>query len=331
MLSWDIILKKMKLKKPKFWDYPKPNFFAYILFPFSLITFLTNYFKDIFFLNKNKKKFDNIYKICVGNIYIGGTGKTPISIEINEILKNLKFKTAFIKKNYLNQVDEQKLLSNNGSLFCKKNRSNAAEKAIESDFNALIFDDGLQDLNLKNIYDISIVCFNAEKGIGNGFLLPAGPLRESLRNLKKYNAVFLNGNDEDTTDIQNRIKKINSDIKIFNAHYSISNLNNFDLDQNFLIFSGIGNPDSFYKTLKQNNFKIVKDLNFADHYNYSDYDIIKIKEMAKEFNAKILTTEKDYNRLSNKNTKNIEFIKIKLKIKNKQELIQLLEARYENN
>ena len=331
MLSWDIILKKMKLKKPKFWDYSRPNFFAYILLPFSSLTFLTNYFKDIFFSNTNKKKFDKVYKICIGNIYVGGTGKTPISIEIKEILTNLKFKTAFIKKDYPDQVDEQKLLSNNGNLFCKKDRSSALEKAIESDFNALIFDDGLQDLNLRNIYDISIVCFNAEKGIGNGFLLPAGPLRESLKNLKKYNAVFLNGNDENTIDIQNKIKKINPNIKIFNSKYLITNLDNFDLNQNYLIFSGIGNPDSFIKTLKHNNFKIIKNLNFADHHNYSDYDIIKIIEMAKKYNAKILTTEKDYNRLSSKNVENIEFIKIKLKINNKQELVQFLENGYENN
>ena len=92
----------MKFKKPKFWDLTKPNIIAYLLLPFSYLLFLIN------LLNKKKAiKIKNIKTICIGNIYVGGTGKTPISIEINEILKNLNFKTGFIKKKYNDQIDEQ--------------------------------------------------------------------------------------------------------------------------------------------------------------------------------------------------------------------------------
>ena len=105
----------MILKKPKFWDEKRPNFTSYILLP---ITYLINL---INFLNIKKKiKSDQIKTICVGNIYIGGTGKTPVSISLKKILDNLKFKTAFIKKEYANQIDEQKILSLHGKLFCKK-------------------------------------------------------------------------------------------------------------------------------------------------------------------------------------------------------------------
>ena len=75
----------MNLKKPKFWDYKKPNIFAYFLYPVALLIKLLNFLKT----NKNKKKV-NIKTICVGNIYVGGTGKTSLSIKINDLLKKKK-------------------------------------------------------------------------------------------------------------------------------------------------------------------------------------------------------------------------------------------------
>ena len=158
-------------------------------------------------LNLNKKiSFDGKIKtICVGNIYVGGTGKTPLSIKIIKILKNSNIKACFIKKEYSNQLDEQKLLSSNGKLFCKKNRVIATNDAFKENFVVAIFDDGLQDKNIK--YDIKIVCFNEEVGVGNGCLLPAGPLRESVKNLKKYDVVFFNGNNMNESDFEKKYKK----------------------------------------------------------------------------------------------------------------------------
>jgi tetraacyldisaccharide 4'-kinase len=297
----------MKFKKPNFWDYKKPNILAYILLP---ITFLINLIN--FLNNKNKIKPQKIKTICIGNIYIGGTGKTPISVKINKILNNLNYKTAFIKKNYHDQIDEQKLLSSKGQLFCENNRIDAVKQAINQNIDIAIFDDGLQDKILH--YNITFVCFNIQSWIGNGFCLPSGPLRENLKSLKKYDAVFLNGNGEESLKIQNIIKHINPNIKIFEAQYMPINIEKLEQNKNYLVFSGIGNPDSFIKTLKKNKFKIIKTLNFPDHYNYSDQDIIKIRETAKSLDAKIITTEKDYNRLNKLNSEGIEYLKIELKI-----------------
>ena len=86
----------MKFKKPAFWDYKAPNIIAYLLLPFAYL------FWFIGFLNDRKKiKLQRIKTVCIGNIYLGGTGKTSISIKINQILNNLGFKTAFIKKKIL--------------------------------------------------------------------------------------------------------------------------------------------------------------------------------------------------------------------------------------
>jgi tetraacyldisaccharide 4'-kinase len=102
----------MKLKKPKFWDYKKPSFFSYLLLPLSITIGL------IAKIN-SKPKYPNskIKTICVGNIYIGGTGKTSLTIKIKEILDKNNIKACFIKKFYPNQTDEQKLLSKNGAVL----------------------------------------------------------------------------------------------------------------------------------------------------------------------------------------------------------------------
>ena len=148
-----------------------------------------------------------------------------------------------------------------------------------------------------------------------------------LKNIKKYDAVLLNGNGEESLKIQNIIKHTSPSVKIFEAQYVPTNIDKLEHTKNYLAFSGIGNPDSFIKTLKKNKFKIVKTLNFPDHYNYSDKDIIKIRKIAKDLDAKIITTEKDYNRLNKLNSEGIEFLKIELKILNENELINFLNRK----
>ena len=152
-------------------------------------------------------------------------------------------------------------------------------------------------------------------------------LREDLKSIKKYDAVFLNGNGENTIEIENILKNIKPNLEIFNAEYVPSNMGEIDINQNYIAFSGIGNPDTFLRTLKKNNFKIVKNLNFPDHYNYSNKDITKIKETAKNFKTKIITTEKDYNRLNKLNSEGIEYLEVELKITNEKELINFLNKK----
>ena len=202
----------MKLKKPKFWDYKKPNLYSYLLLPISIILRLASKLKS-----KSQYKNSSIRTICVGNIYIGGTGKTSLVIKIKEILQKEDIKVCFIKKFYSDQVDEQKLLSKNGQLFTSIKRIDALNEAVSQGYKIAIFDDGLQDTSIK--YDLEIVCFNNMNWIGNGFTLPSGPLRENINNLRFYNNIFLNGNEEHLIDIKNQIKKINPQININQGKY----------------------------------------------------------------------------------------------------------------
>lgn len=314
----------MKLKKPKFWDHKKPSFFSYLLLPFSIILGLITKIKS-------KPKFSNskIKTICVGNIYIGGTGKTSLTIKIKEILDKNNIKACFIKKFYPNQTDEQKLLSKNGVLFSNLKRIAALDEAIAEGFEVAIFDDGLQDNSIK--YDLEIVCFNNLNWIGNGLTLPSGPLRENINNLKYYENVFLNGNEESLIAIKEQIKRINPNININSGKYTPLNIGEFDKDQNYLVFSGIGNHKTFVEMLKNNKLKIVSDLEYPDHYQYSKKDFDEIIINAKKFNAHIITTEKDYLRLENLNRKEIFYVKSSLDVSDEKNLTNKLIKLNEKN
>ena len=203
----------MNLHKPKFWDFKKPNFLAYLLLPLSLLIKANIFFSKLY----PKKKFKKIKTICIGNIYLGGTGKTPTTIKLYELLKD-KFKAMTAKKLYLKHIDEQIILENRSKFFSASKRIDIVNKAIKDKIELILFDDGLQERKID--YDIKFVCFDAESWIGNGCLIPSGPLREKLNSLKKYDAIFL--------------KNINS---------NIDTILKFSLRRRFLKFCGAPMPE----------------------------------------------------------------------------------------
>ena len=313
----------MNLKKPKFWDYLRPNILAYILLPIAILIQLKNLFR-----NKSKSKNSNIKTICIGNIYIGGTGKTSLSIKINEILNKKNIRTCFIKKFYKNQIDEQKLLKSRGKLFLSPKRIDALSQAIKENYEIAILDDGLQDNSIN--YDVKLVCFNNLNWIGNGLTIPAGPLRENLNNLKNYRHVFLNGNQENLDKIKKHIYKINSKINIHIGQYRPLNMNEFDKKNKYLVFSGIGNHKTFVSMIKNYGLNVVMDIEFPDHYAYTNYDINKILEQSKKMEAKIITTEKDFYRLEGRFNE-IQVIKSDLQILDEKKLINSILKKNENS
>ena len=306
----------MNLKKPKFWDFKKPNIYAYVLLPIAVILQSLKLFK-----NKSKTKL-KIKTICVGNIYLGGTGKTSLSIKINKLLTQKNIKSCFIKKFYKDQLDEQKLLSINGKLFNSHNRLEALRQAENENYEVAILDDGLQDKSIHN--NLNFICFNNINWIGNGFTIPAGPLREKLSVLKNYKHVFLNGNLENLENITNKLKTINPNLTIHLGKYEPVNLDQFSANDKYIVFSGIGNHDTFISMIKKSGLSIFKEIEFPDHYSYSEKDINDILLMAQKFNCKIITTEKDFLRINNTKIAGIKFIKIDLKIIDEEKLLKTL-------
>ena len=311
----------MKFYKPKFWDNKgQISLFSILLLPVSLIVIIKNYFES----NKIKRNFYDFKTICVGNIYVGGTGKTPLVNNLASHFKK-KFKTYVIKKNYTSHLDEKKLLELKHKVIFEKTRLLSLSKAEQKKAELVIFDDGLQEKMIN--YDLKIVCFNSLKLDGNGLVIPAGPLRESLKSVKSYDIVLINGKiTKETRYFIDKIKGINPNIKIFTGRYVPKNYNNLK-KKKFLIFSGIGNPHTFYETLKSLKIKFNEYKKFPDHYNYNESDLLKLKESAKINGCELLTTEKDYLRIKKSFRKNVNFLKVDLLIDQQKKFYKYLNEK----
>jgi len=303
----------MNFFKPKFWDKSNVSSISILLFPIALIIQWLGFLKRT--LTKTHKF--SIPVICVGNIYLGGTGKTPLCIEIFSILKNLNLNPVFIRKKYDAFQDEVDLQKQTGSVYQNKIRGTAVKKALENKADIAILDDGFQDFSIKK--NLSIICFNEKQWIGNGLVIPAGPLREGLSALKRANCVVING--KKNIDIENKIFSKNKDIKIFYSKYNSKNINEFE-KKKVIAFAGIGNPENFFTLLKDNGVNIVKEIIFPDHHKYSEKELENLINKKKENNSILLTTEKDYLRINENYKKNINFLKIEVQIENRNQFIE---------
>ena len=312
----------MMLTKPKFWS-QKINFLTIFLLPLSLI------FIFIIFL---KKKFTKSLRfkiplICVGNIFLGGTGKTPISVFLAKEISKLGKKTVILRRYYKNHKDEYKFIKSKfKNLILNKNRISGLEIAEKSNFDVAILDDGLQDYRIRK--NLSIVCFNQNQLIGNGFVLPSGPLRETLNALKNANIVIING-DKDKY-FERKILNVNKKLEIFYSSYIPLNINEFKNKKLFAI-AGIGNPENFFKLIEKNKLKLEKKIIFPDHYEFSKNEIQNIVDEATSKNCQIIMTEKDYFKVKHFKIRKIKFLKVLLKIDNQKKLLNKIKELYDKN
>ena len=307
----------MKFYKPNFWKKKYYNIYSLILLPISIVI------QFLFFIQKgiiSPKKF-NIPVICVGNIYIGGTGKTPLTLELYNILKSMNKNPAIVKKFYKNHYDEIELIKQNvGNLFLNSSRKKAMDEVQNKNFDVDILDDGYQDCSIKK--DLKILCFNEKQLIGNGHTIPSGPLREKLSSIKKSQIVVINGNEN--KNFENKLKKIFKDINIFYSRY-ISEIPKEFNNKKFLAFAGIGNPENFFDTLREYGLNVNKSKIFPDHYSYKKNEIENLLDLANKNKLDLITTEKDHYRLK-KLGFNINYLKIKVQIEKKDKFEKLIKS-----
>jgi len=288
----------MCLKTPSFWydtDMPTP-------FYMNAFSIIYNFFYHIHQKSKPAYKA-KIPVICVGNIVAGGSGKTPITRKIYDDIKSLypNKKICILSRGYKGKLkgplivnpivhsandvgDEPLMLSNNAEVIISTNRKKGARLAEKNGFDLIIMDDGLQNPGIYK--DISIVVIDGHNGFGNEKLIPAGPLRESLKNgLSRANAFIINGND--SSDIKTKLPK---DIPVFQSHIK-SKEGSFDNSFEYVAFAGIAHPKSFEQSLNDAGIKYLEFHAFADHHNYTE------KNLSLLSGARLITTEKDYARL----------------------------------
>ncbi len=264
--------------------------------------------------------------ICVGNISMGGTGKTPTAMAIGEYLKAQGLKVAFITRGYKGAKkdlwvndksvacmvgDEPLLLASVAPTYVCSSRV-AAVKKLENKFDVLVFDDALQYNKL--LMDFSIMVIDGGVGLGNGGIFPAGHLRESLASgIKRTQMALLVG--EDKQNVQSKILKINKNYPIIKG--VLEPIQKKVKAQKIIAFAGIGRPQKFFDTLKNLGYIIFKKYEFADHHFFNKIEIEKIVEEAKKNKLEIFTTQKDFVRLDKEQQKNIKYVAVKMQLENK--------------
>ena len=173
------------------------------------------------------------------------------------------------------------------------------------------------------------MCFNQQQLIGNGLVLPSGPLRESLKSLRKAHIILINGQKD--INFEKKVLAINNKLEILYTEYKPLNINEFK-NKKLMAFAGIGNPNNFFHLLEKNNLNVQKKLIYPDHYNFTQNEILKLLEKAKKNECQIITTEKDFYKVKDFKHDNIRFLKIAFELNDKKKLLKILsKLYYENN
>lgn len=266
------------------WWFLKQNPVAWLLIPFSLIYYVIGYV--VFICRKRKQINSRRLIICVGNLLAGGVGKTPIVKEIARFLDAPVVMRGYKKSKSLNGIgDEATMLSNNGMVVHVGDRkTNVVLLNKQNSDSPIVMDDGLQNPVIKK--DISLVVFDEGIGVGNGFLLPAGPLRATKKSLKNVDAIIVIKNDKPKKNFN-----FPAGVSVFYARNKT--ISPYAENERLVAFAGIGYPKKFFESLDN----VVETKSFPDHYQYSKQDIEKLMMLADEKNAKLITTEKDWVRL----------------------------------
>lgn len=311
------------LRIPNFWR--NKNILSFALSPLSLIYWVIISIKKKF----TARYIPKVKIISVGNVTVGGAGKTPVVIAIHQLLKATNKKIAVLSRGYkgklkgpvqvskehkLDEVgDEALMLQIYSDVFVAKNRLDGIKYLEQLGYEIIITDDGLQDETFQKSLNILVV--DSYFGFGNQMMLPSGPLRESISQaIKKADLIAVVG------DGPFRIK---NDDKLIEADFKTSMKFNHN---KYIAFAGIGNPNKFFLTLKKVGANLIEKFSFADHYNYSDKEIENLIDIANQKEAILITTHKDFMRIKEEYRQKINYLPINLSWRNSEILNKKLSS-----
>ncbi len=254
--------------------------------------------------------------ICVGNITVGGTGKTPMVVWVVERLKEAGRKPAILTRGYkavAGRSDEAELLkqSTGVPVIVNPDRASGAREAVAGTADVLVMDDGFQHMRIRR--DLDIVLIDATRPFGGGACLPIGRLREPLSALRDADVIVITRSDaaaaEKLENLHERLGRLAPQASIHTAvHKPIKvideNDNELPLDalsgRKVCAFCGLGNPEGFFATLSEIGARIAGRVVFGDHiaYSLSEMEQITVAAGASEVDI-LVTTAKDRVKIDN--------------------------------
>jgi len=291
------------VKAPKFWNENEKSIISALLVPISVLYRLADKIKR----KRGSQKSLPIPVICVGNVVAGGAGKTPVAISIAEFLIAEGWKVHFLSRGYGGRYDgplqvvlgghtsddvgdEPLLLASIAPTWVAKDRALGGAAAFEAGADVIIMDDGFQNNSIKK--DLSFLVVDGGYGIGNGRILPAGPLREQVEEaFQRADAVTVVGEGAGLQFLSG------IGLPIFRAKIVPHALQSELVGEKVVAFAGIGRPEKFFDSLTEAGADVVEAVEFPDHYKFNQDDIIKLVEKAALLGAALVTTRKDFVRL----------------------------------
>lgn len=284
------------MKTPPFW-YRPPGFLAHLLSPLGWLYGKGAKLSRIF---KPEKRF-SVPILSVGNLVSGGSGKTPVSLSLAQLLQKKGHTVHFVTRGYKGSLtgplkvnpnlhkadevgDEPLLLAALAPTWVSKKRTHGIEKAIEEGATLIILDDGHQTTGIKK--NISFLVMDAVQGMGNGYILPAGPLRESLaEGLRRTQAIIGIGEGN----------FLRTEKPLFKA--CVTPRSFWCPTKKIFAFCGLGYPQKFYHTLEKSGLDIKATQSFPDHHHYTESELLKLEQEALALGASLVTTHKDWVKL----------------------------------
>jgi len=298
------------MKTPKFWAYD--GWTAKVLAPIAAIYGAVTQWR----MRCAKPYKSTAYVICIGNITAGGVGKTPVAVAMAEKYIKEEKRVVFLTRGYKSKLknvvvdlekmppeitgDEARILAGVAPVIIAPDRAKGAKIAENMGAEVIIMDDGFQNPRLYK--DESWLVFDGTTGIGNGKIIPSGPLRETLENgEKRADHILIMG--EDKTGLASKCR-----LPVSFGHLEPLP---FDLaEKKVLAFAGIGHPEKFYQTLRDLGYEVVISHDFADHYAYKEADVARLLKEAAAKELAVVTTEKDFVKLPVKYRWQIHCLKI---------------------
>ena len=292
---------------PPFW-WEKPDWRAYALFPISSLYGAVARRR----MNTAKREKIDLPVLCIGNLTVGGAGKTPVAIALAQTAARLDLKPGFLSRGYGGSFagphlvdprhdsarhvgDEPLLLAEHAPVAVTPNRAVGAKLLVEQGCDFLIMDDGFQSARLH--FDFALLVVDARRGIGNGHIIPGGPVRAPLIDqLRRADAVLKMG-DGNAADLVIR-RAARAGKPIFEAA-ARSRRSDQMAGKRFLAFAGIGNPEKFYDTVERAGGIVAMTRSFGDHHFYADDELADLVRTADSAELELATTAKDAARLRN--------------------------------